>query len=230
MEKQVANGSRGKRHDVEANRPPGDRTGAAPVPVRYSPATNGAVAALLRGGGVAVLPTDTIYGLHCLASNAGAVDRVRGLKGRGAAKGFILLCADATMAETVVARWPGNARRALGDAWPAALTAILPASRRLRADLRPDGVVAGRVPDLDDLRAIIRIVGEPIVSTSVNRAGEPPRNDIRSIRRDFPAVDACVARGRGGGRRSSTIVDWRGKQPVVVRRGGFPFDERGADR
>jgi len=230
MEKQVANASKRaeRRGDGTARGARRDGGGAAPAPVRFSAATIAGVASLLRGGAVAVLPTDTIYGLHCASSSAAAVRRIRDIKGRAAVKGFILLCADAAMAETVVARWPGRARRTLGDAWPAPLTAILPASPRLPADLRPEGVVAVRVPDHADLRAVIRSVGEPIVSTSVNRAGDRPRNDLKSIRRDFPAVDLYVARGRGGKRRSSTVVDWRALRPVVVRRGGFPFDEPGA--
>lgn len=230
MEKQVANASRRapRRSDGTGSGSRRVDGGPAPATVRFSAATIASIASLLRDGGVAVLPTDTIYGLHCASSSAAAVDRIRGIKGRAAAKGFILLCADAAMAETVVARWPGRARRALGDAWPAALTAILPASPRLPADLRPQGAVAVRVPDHTDLRALIRLVGEPIVSTSVNRAGDRPRNDLRSIRRDFPAVDLYVARGRGGRRRSSTVVDWREPRAVVVRRGGFSFDEPGA--
>ena len=105
------------------------------------------VAAVLRDGGVAVLPTDTIYGLHCVASNKEAVGRIRKIKGRGGGRGFILLAAGMEMADRLVGRWPLGARELLARIWPAPLTAILPASEKLDPALAPQGIVALRIPD-----------------------------------------------------------------------------------
>ena len=178
---------------------------------------------LLGSGGIAVLPTDTIYGFHCAASNLEAVARIRRLKGRGIQEGFILLAADCTMASTVVARWPGESRARLAAVWPAPLTAILPARRELSSILAPGGAVALRVPAHGELRALVEALGEPIVSTSVNVSGREPMTRIAGIRKAFPGLEAYLShRGRPAG-MPSTIVDFRSAVPLLVRAGLYPW-------
>ena len=156
------------------------------------------VAAILRSGGVAVLPTDTIYGFHCMYSNKPSVDRIMSLKGRSRSAGLILLASSLGMADRLVGRWPAGARDILGSLWPAPVTAILPASRRIPAALRPKGGVAVRIPAMDSLIELIKKTGEPLVSTSVNRSGKPPLVKIGEIKRIFPGLEACISR-RGPG-------------------------------
>jgi len=181
------------------------------------------VAGILTGGGVAVLPTDTIYGLHCAASNLDAVEMIRRLKGRGAGGGFILLASDMSMVDSVVARWPDASRERCAEIWPAPLTAILPARRAYPSVLSPKGRVAVRVPASEHLRALIAIVGEPIVSTSANISGRNPMTRIADIRRAFPGLDAYVSkRGRPPG-SPSTIVDFTRPAPRLVRAGIYPW-------
>ncbi len=188
------------------------------------------VAAVLASGGVAVLPTDTIYGLHCAASRLDAVERIRKLKGRSRGIGYILLAADARMAERVVSRWPGEARGILSRLWPAPLTAILPARRRLPAALAPRGAVAVRVPADAALRALVAAVGEPLVSTSANVSGGRPLARIGDIERAFPGLDAYVSRRGRSPAAPSTIVDFRRARPSLVRRGAVEWPMRLEER
>jgi L-threonylcarbamoyladenylate synthase len=181
------------------------------------------IAALLGAGGVVVLPTDTMYGFHCAASCLSAVERIRTLKGRAKGSGFILLAADAAMVDSLVRRWPGSSKRVLSTIWPAALTAVLPARGTIARIVAPHGRVAVRVPANSGIRCLIAEVGEPIVSTSVNRSARPPMTRIADIRRSFPGLDAYVSRRGGGGRSSSTVVDFTGGPPRLVRAGRFPF-------
>ena len=95
-----------------------------------------AVAAKLRSGGVAVLPTDTIYGLHCVYSSRSSLDKIRRLKGRSESTGFILLVSSLEMADRIVRKWPAGSRDILGSLWPAPVTVILPASKKIPAALR----------------------------------------------------------------------------------------------
>lgn len=178
-----------------------------------------AVARRLRSGCVAVLPTDTIYGFHCAYSDRPSIDRIRGLKGRSSASGFILLASSLSMADRLVGRWPAGVRDILGSLWPAPLTVILPAAEDVPAALRPKGAVAVRVPAMESLAALIEKTGEPLVSTSVNISGQKPLNRIAAIRLAFPGLDAYISRRGTGGRIPSTLVDLSGKNPRIVRPG-----------
>ncbi len=184
-------------------------------------------AAVLVSGGIAVLPTDTIYGFHCVVSSRRSIETILKLKGRPARAGFILLAASAAMAGTLVARWPGESRRTLLKIWPAPLTAVLPARGTLSPLLSPGGKVAVRVPARADLRALIETVGEPIVSTSVNLSGSEPMTEIAAIRKAFPGLGGYLARRGRSPALPSTIVDFTFDVPALIRAGGYPWPAAG---
>lgn len=184
----------------------------------------GMLAVLLKGGGIAVLPTDTIYGFHCLASSRTAVDDLIEIKGRDRDSGFILLASSMQMVDSLVAEWPGGAREILEICWPAPLTAILPASDRIMPVLSPNGKVALRIPSDEGLCELISMIGEPIVSTSVNRSGHPPLERISDIRKEFPGLQAYISR-RGRGRAgSSTLIDLSSGRMEMIRQGIYRLD------
>jgi tRNA threonylcarbamoyl adenosine modification protein (Sua5/YciO/YrdC/YwlC family) len=180
-----------------------------------------AVAGRLRSGCVAVLPTDTIYGFHCVFSDTYSIDRIRGLKGRSKESGFILLASSLSMADRLVGRWPAGVRDILDSLWPAPLTAILPAEKDIPAALRPEGAVAVRIPAMASLANLIEKTGEPLVSTSVNVSGRQPLNRIAEIRLEFPGLEAYISRRGPGGQIPSTLLDLSGKSPRIVRPGRF---------
>jgi len=177
------------------------------------------LAAMLAAGGVAVLPTDTIYGFHCVYSDPGPIDRIIDLKGRSRSSGLILLASSAVMVDALVDRWPSGTRDMLFTIWPAPITAILPASRKIPAVLRPDGKVAVRIPAVPALLELIERTGGPLVSTSINRSGHPPMNRIGEIRKAFPGLEAYISRKGPGSRAPSTVIDLSGDKVRIVRRG-----------
>jgi L-threonylcarbamoyladenylate synthase len=178
-----------------------------------------AVAAVLRSGGVAVLPTDTIYGLHCIYSSSAAVSRIRRLKGCTGSHGFILLASSLDMIDGLIEKWPDGTRAILSGLWPAPLTAILPASETVPAPLRPGGAAAVRIPSCGRLLELIRRTGEPLVSTSANRSGEFPLSRIGDIMKEFPALDAYISQRGRGGSTPSTVINLTGEEPRLVRDG-----------
>jgi len=164
-----------------------------------------AVAEVLARGGVALLPTDTIYGLHAAAGDDTAIARIVALKGRPEDKPFITLAASAAQLRAFGAEVPVE----LDGLWPAALTAVL---------RRGTAFIAARVPDLAWLRALIERTG-PIVSTSANHSGEPSISSIDELPPDMAAgVDAAVDAGPRTG-KPSTIVDFTGPLPRLIREG-----------
>jgi len=184
----------------------------------------GRVAGVLAGGGVAVLPTDTLYGFHCSIRHIAALATICRLKGKRKGEGFILLASNIEMADGVVSRWPEGVRQELSSIWPAPLTAVLPASRRLPAEVVWRDSVAVRIPAHEGLRLLIRRIGEPLVSTSVNRAGGEPLRWISAIRKTFPGLGAYMSRRGSGSRYPSTVIDFRPKAPVTIRAGRYRLE------
>jgi len=167
------------------------------------------IADILLRGGVALLPTDTIYGLHAVATNESAVARIAELKGRGDDKPFVVIAASAAQLRDFGAEVPDD----LETLWPAPLTAVL---------RRGAGTVAARVPDLAWLRMLLVQTG-PLVSTSANRAGEPPILEVGELANEIAdGLDAVLDSGRREG-KPSTIVDFTGSQPRLIREGDADF-------
>ena len=138
------------------------------------------LAALARGE-VCLGPTDTLPGLTFDPRQDRASAQLIALKGRPPAQGFIGLVADFEGAlafwNDVGATW----RRALARLWPAPLSVIFTASPQCpQLLLAQDGTMALRVPRLatseEWLRTVMRQLGAPLPSTSVNYHGEPAAN------------------------------------------------------
>ena len=74
---------------------------------------------------------------------------------------------------------------------------------------------------MDSLAALIKMTGEPLVSTSVNLAGQPPLNRIAEIRREFPGIDVYISRRGAGSRNPSTLIDLTGRDASIIRPGSI---------
>ena len=160
-------------------------------------------AAALRGGGIALLPAEGVYGFHALASSEPAVERLRAMKARAPDRGFIGLLAR----PEDLAVYAEESRMALELArahWPGPLTLVLPARPEAPPVLRAsDGTIALRCPGSEFLRAVVAAAGGLVLSTSANEPGSPP-----AVRADSVAADTYDI-GVDGGALSgvpSTIV------------------------
>ena len=181
-------------------------------------------AATLQRRGVVLLPTDTIYGLHALAGNADAVQRIVDIKGRGEDKPFAVIAASAAQLEHLGATFGARTRAILDDLWPGPFTAVVPIRQPIAAS-RGASTIAVRVPDLEWLRELLDRTG-PLASTSANRRGEPPITDPKLISRDLRAsIDGVVDAGVREG-KPSTIVDFTGDEPRLIREGEAFFTQK----
>lgn len=174
-----------------------------PLPPRFDLA---AAAAALAGGGVLVLPTDTVCGLHARADCAPALARIVALKGRAPERPLLVLAASLEQALTLCRPLTAAQRAQCAAAWPGPFTFILPARPELPAAVcdTTRGTVAVRVPGRADLRELIARAGGPLASTSANRAGEPPLTGLRE-------AAAAFAAGLGGW--------WEGSDPAAAAAG-----------
>jgi L-threonylcarbamoyladenylate synthase len=168
------------------------------------------IAALLQSGGVVLMPTDTIYGLHAVATDDSAA-RLSQIKGRDEAKRFVILAASVEQLEDLGAEIPDPLR----SIWPAPLTAVV----------RQGAVtLAARVPNLPWLRDLLQRTG-PLFSTSANRSGEAPISDPADLpAQQQKAIDGLVNAGRRNG-KASAIVDFTGTEPRFIREGDPGFTQ-----
>ncbi|MBF0143477.1 MAG: threonylcarbamoyl-AMP synthase [Magnetococcales bacterium] len=137
----------------------------------------------LAGGGVVAHATETIYGLGVDPFQPAALQRLCALKGRDAAKGWILLI-DGPAGVARVARPPDRVgERLMARFWPGPLTLVLPALPGVDRRLTGGGSrVAVRWSSSPVVAALLRGFGGPVVSTSANRSGEPPLTSMARIR------------------------------------------------
>lgn len=183
------------------------------------------VVAVLRSGGVVVLPTDTVYGVAALPADAAAVDAVFAMKGRGADVPMAVLCADVEQALGLAETSAARELRAVADRWwPGPLTVVLPRRAGLGYHLgQPDTTIGLRVPDHALVHAVALAAG-PIATTSANRHGEPTAVTAAEAGTALgPGVGLIVDGGRLEG-RSSTVLDAVARPWRVLREGPIPAE------
>ncbi len=182
------------------------------------------IARILREGKVALLPTDTIYGLHALATDAAAVERIADIKGREETKPFVVIAATLEQIEQLGVDTDPHVFESLGAIWPAPLTVVLPLRAPIPAS-RGASTLAVRIPALDWLRELAFRTGA-LVSTSANRSGEPPVQTPSALARDLQnRIDAVVDAGPRTG-EPSAILDLTGAEPRFIREGEESFTQK----
>lgn len=181
------------------------------------------IAEVLRRDGVIAYPTDTLFGLGCLASRKKAVDRVNQIKGRDPRHPMSILCADLQMLCRYTRHLETSTFRILKQLFPGPYTAILPASREVPRYLQPKQNVGLRIPNLPFCLALTRLLGEPIITTSANQTGEPPISSAWEIEEELGhALDLVVDAGSPCG-IPSTVIDLCGEAPAILRQGAGPW-------
>jgi tRNA threonylcarbamoyl adenosine modification protein (Sua5/YciO/YrdC/YwlC family) len=187
---------------------------------------------VLARGHVAVLPTETLYGLSASAESAAAVSRIMQLKCIDEQRGFVALVESAAALRMYLAA--GVEPRILGflrNAWPAPLTAVVRVREPVAWGKQLDSgwSAAFRVPAHARLRALLARLRRPLLSTSVNRTGQPPLTTLEEIARVFgQEPDVWMFRDRGLEARhaaaGSTVADFTTWPPRVLRSGGFELE------
>ena len=178
----------------------------------------------IRAGKPVILPTDTVYGLVASAADAAPAERLYKLKGRDPLQPSALLAADL---EQLFQCLPELTDRAVAIAralLPGPFTLILPnPAHRYRwiTGTAPE-TIGVRVPDLPvPADRILSHVG-CVVATSANLPGGPEPRRIEDIPREILEQVAAVVDGGELPGTPSTIIDFTGAEPRVVREGAVP--------
>jgi L-threonylcarbamoyladenylate synthase len=185
-------------------------------------------AAVLRAGGLAAFPTETVYGLGARADDPRAVAALYAAKGRPSFNPLIAHARDVNAAKQIGDF--NDAALKLAEAfWPGPLTIVVKAtSNESVCELARAGLdtVAIRVPSHEVAQALLAAVDFPIVAPSANRSGHVSPTTAQHVADDLSGkVDLILDGGASQGGIESTIVDLSSGTPRLLRSGGIARNE-----
>lgn len=182
-----------------------------------------------RKGEIVVYPTDTVYGVGCIANNSEAIRRLYKIKQREKGKPTHLLISSLTQAEKYTHTTDERFKLLSERFWPGALTIILAAKETVLDEITgfSDGVrtIGLRMPNHPLLVEIIEELGEPILGPSANFAGKEPPKSLNEVDKEFLKLVDFTLDEKCGGELSSTIVDITRTPHRILRNGPISTKE-----
>ena len=180
---------------------------------------------LLQHGGLIAYPTDTVYGLAALLTDAAAIDRIFTAKQRSPVKAIAVLIGSLEQLQLVTTALPPAALRLAERFWPGALTLVVPRHPSLPANLSPDDTIGVRMPDHAFARALLQAAG-PLATTSANLSGGPNPRDAQEV---LAQLDGRVELVLDGGPTPvgvpSTVVGCTAPQITILREGALSAEQ-----
>ncbi len=188
-----------------------------------------AVARVLSGdGGIAVYPTDSVYGMGACVTNPRGIERIARFLEKDKDRPFSFICGDFSQVSRYV-RLSNAHYRLMKRHLPGPYTFILNATNLVPKRIAPKRRTVGiRMPNSVVALELVRLLGEPLANTSVNLSGEPanaPEAIMEALRHE---ADVMLNVGPLDDPEPSTVVDLTGDAPVLVRPGKGEWDG-GAD-
>ena len=184
-------------------------------------------AAVIRRGGLAAFPTETVYGLGADAQNGDAVRNIFRAKGRPMDNPLISHIAEFADAERFAREIPPKAEKLAAHFWGGPLTMIF--KKRIGV---PDEVTAGldtvalRLPSHSVANALIRLSKTPIAAPSANLSGSPSPTNAQHCIVDLDGrVDMIIDGGTSMIGIESTVIDMTAEIPTVLRPGMISPEE-----
>lgn len=188
------------------------------------------VSASLFQGELAVLPSDTVYGLGCLATVPNAVERIYEVKRRQHEKPVALVFTAVEQILTLVPGLPEAISDALSRLLPGPVTAVIPFGEGTSGiHVHGGGSVGVRIipPPVGDI--YLKLPG-PLAITSANLSGQPDAGAVSEVPDEVQAACGFVIDNGGCGQGiPSTVVDLRplaaGGSPAILRHGAMDVGE-----
>ena len=176
---------------------------------------------ILHAGGVAAIPTDSSYALVCHLDDKAAAEALRRIRGVDDKHHLTLLCRDLSELASY-ARVDNRQYRLLKLGTPGPFTFILEATKEVPRRLsHPSRRTIGlRVPDHAVTQALLELMGQPLIATTLIAPGETePMNDPHEIRERFQKLLQAVVDAGACPMQPTTVVDLTGETPTLVRAG-----------
>lgn len=178
---------------------------------------------VLRQGGLIIYPTDTIYGMGCDLYNKKAVQRIcqiKGIKPNKLTLSFI--CYDLSDISQYARQLDNAVFKMMKKTLPGPFTFLLDSSSKVPKILENKKKTVGiRIPDHNIPRELVRLLGNPIITTSIKADDEILQytTDPELIYEDYGNLVDLIIDGGIGHNVPSTIIDCTGEEMVVIREG-----------
>ena len=182
-------------------------------------------AEVLRRGGVAVIPTDTVYGLACCISHDKAIKRIYDLKDMDPKKPLAILVADMTTVGRYARGVTTPYFRLMKRVLPGPYTFIFEASSEVpKIMLRKRRTIGIRMPDSAITLALLEALDEPLLTTSVRTPDDQWVIEPVEVETNLDDRVDVVVDGGPLVASPSTVVDLSGSEPVLLREGKGDVD------
>ena len=184
---------------------------------------------VLKKGGIIIYPTDTVYGMGCDISNSKAIEKIckiRGIKPEKA--NFSFICYDLSHISDYTRQIDNETYRVIKKALPGPFTFIFNANKNVPKLLSSNKKTVGiRIPDNHIARTIVKMLGNPIVSTSIHDDDEIMEysTDPELIHEKYKDIVDLVIDGGYGDNEPSTIVDCSDGEFEIIRQGKGDLDQ-----
>ncbi len=182
----------------------------------------------LKRGGVIIYPTDTVYTLGCDLTHRDAYEKVCKLKDiKPNRANFSIVCYDLSHITDFTTNVPTPVYKMMKRCLPGPYTFILNGNNNLNKIYGYNKKTIGiRVPDNTIARAIVDELGAPILSASIKNQDTILEyiTDPQEIYEAYDNLVDIVIDGGYGGNIPSTIIDYTGAEPVLVREGAGPAE------
>lgn len=182
------------------------------------------VLSVINDQGVAVMPTDTLYGLVARADFVDAVSRIHELKGRNSKPGTIIASSIEQLAGLGIKR---RYLKAVEQFWPNPISVVVPVGNSLPHLHSGEQTTAVRIPNVPALQKLLSQTG-PLVTSSANTTGKKPAETIKEATEYFgDEVDIYVDGGSKEGAKPSTIIKIVDDAIEILREGAVTISETG---
>lgn len=179
------------------------------------------VVEVLRDGGVIIVPTDTVYAFACDIFNTNGVELISKLKNFDPRKKSLSFVCHEMSEVSEYAKMGNNAFKIMKKNLPGPFTFILQGSNRLPRIFKNRKDVGIRMPNNNITLEIVRELGNPIMTSSIPLESNQQEYciDPELIQEKYSQHVDLVIDGGMGGLEYSTVVDFTGGEPVIIREG-----------
>jgi L-threonylcarbamoyladenylate synthase len=175
-------------------------------------------AEIIKNGGLAIVPTETVYGFAVDAFNIAAQKKVYNIKGRNQKKPLTLMTSDIESVRVFV-KIPQKAYKIAKKFWPGQLTLIFPTTEtgKIVSGGRED--LGVRIPDSKFMLRLLKDIKRPIFTTSVNISNKNSAKNSKDTLKFDGKVDVIVDDGKCKFSFESTVIDMVQFPYVILRKG-----------